>query len=86
MTDSEAPDTNLTSPRMKGTVIQLPRNKGYGFLRGHGDGLTRFFEAKAVRPPIDFDYLSEGESVTFTPAEDPQGRGNGLRAVNVEKL
>lgn len=67
---------------MAGTVVRVFLNKGYGFVRGD-DGVSRFFEAREVVPPIAFDRMREGQGVTFLPTQGPKDKGNGLRASQV---
>lgn len=73
---------------MTGKVIRiaLTRDKGYAFLRGE-DGISRFFSAKDVDPPIAFDTIEDGQAVEFTPTVDDrpgdQRRGNAQRAIDV---
>ena len=68
---------------MKGTVIRILPNKGFGFIRGE-DGLSRFMHASTVQPRAAFDTMREGQCVEFDPTEDgPLDKGNGLRAENV---
>jgi len=71
---------------MRGTVIRILLNKGYGFVRGE-DGISRFMHSGYVIPKVDFDKMYEGQSVEFTPDESgPPDKGNGLRAINVKVL
>lgn len=77
----------MTPTRMAGTVIRLLRNRGFGFIRGE-DGLSRFFEAKEVYPPVDFDLMHEGQRVTFVPMDGGEAanpKSNKLRAGQVWK-
>ena len=74
--------------RMTGVVIKVRLNKGYAFIRGVDDGLSRFVHAREVNPPCAFDTLHEGQAVTFTPVgelnSDPDAANNGLRAEDVQ--
>lgn len=64
---------------MKGTVIKLFADKGYGFIRG-ADGVNRFFHATFVDNK-QFDTLQAhdadagvtGTSVEFEPGETDRG-------------
>jgi len=58
--------------RMRGTVIRLLPNKGYGFVRDQ-EGRTRFFHAKAFVNPNDFDLVMEGFVLEFSPAVNVDG-------------
>jgi hypothetical protein len=69
---------------MKGTIIRMIPNKGFCFVRGEEDGLTRFALARSFKPMVDFERAREGSAVEFTPVKitkDP--KGNGLRAEDI---
>lgn len=68
---------------MKGPIIRLFPNRGFGFVRGT-DGLTYFLHAKEVKPRADFDLLAEGHEVEFDPAESGV-ENNKLRATNIRR-
>jgi cold shock CspA family protein len=68
---------------MKGTVIRMDLNRGFGFIRGE-DKLSRFFHCKEVKGTL-FDLLSEGDEVLFTPATDGT-ENNKLRAIEVQRV
>lgn len=70
----------MAEDRVQGIVTKLLPSKGFGFLRGD-DGQSRFIPA-ASSPK--FDELREGKSVTFVPVFEKTGKGNGLRAHEVE--
>lgn len=74
--------------RMSGTITQVRLNKGFAFVRGVEDGLSRFIYARDVNPISAFDRMHEGTHVTFQPSGNldmtPGAKNNGLRAVNVE--
>lgn len=57
---------------MRGTVIRLLPNKGYGFVRDQ-EGRTRFFHAKAFINSSDFDLVMEGFVLEFEPAVNDDG-------------
>ncbi len=64
---------------MKGKIVRLVRNRGFGFIQT-GGGNEIFFHASSL-PPGAFDSLTEGQAVEFDEEADPrQGRN---RAVNV---
>lgn len=75
----------MTTTLMTGIVTQIQPLKGYGFVKGEADGLSRFFNAADVEPPRDFDLLGKGCEVRFEPATGDPSKGNGLRAVKVAK-
>jgi len=66
--------------RMRGTVIRLIPNKGYGFVRDQ-QGRTRFFHAKAFTNSGDFDLVMEGFKLEFDPTAHEDGK---LRCDNLE--
>jgi CspA family cold shock protein len=69
-------DTDDGTPRtLRGTVARLIGDKGFGFITG-ADGLEYFFHRSAAP---DFDALTEGEAVRFTPTQGAKG----LRAESV---
>lgn len=74
--------------RIKGTVTRVLLNKGFGFVRGTEDRLSRFMRACDVVPTSAFDTMHEGQSVTFISEgqlnNDPDAKNNGLRAVDVQ--
>ena len=69
--------------RMTGTVIRVLLNKGFAFVRGESDGISRFAHSHDFEPEIAFDTLREGRAVTFEPALGPETSGNGQRAVKI---
>ena len=74
------------APQIKGVIIQIIPNKGFGFIRGDDD-YTRYFHAKDVIPIRAFDKMFIGQRVKFTPIDlspDGEKRNNGLRGVQVE--
>lgn len=74
--------------RMIGTVITIIRGRGFCFIRGDDDGLSRFAHARDFVDQREFDTLSDGKSVSFIPMDFNNSgqliRGNGLRAVDVK--
>lgn len=64
---------------MKGKIVRLVRDRGFGFIRAEG-GQEVFFHSTEVRDG-DFNSLNEGESVEFDMGRD--SRSNRERAVNV---
>ena len=69
---------------MKGTIVKLFLNKGYGFIRCV-QGKSYFLHATQVNPPEHFDRLSLGVPVEFDAIVDTSelAKGNGLKAANV---
>ena len=64
-----------------GTIARLVTNRGFGFIRGQqGDEI--FFHASGVTGGTTYDYLQEGQTVSFDKEQDTRGRGE--RAVNVQ--
>jgi cold shock CspA family protein len=59
------------------------RNGGYGFIRD-AENQERFFHARNLRG-VTFDQLEEGAKVEFKPVVEG-GKGNGLRAENVQVI
>lgn len=55
---------------LKGTVVRVVADKGFGFLAGP-DGTEYFFHRSAAA--IDFDTLTVGNVVTFVPTQGPKG-------------
>lgn len=70
---------------MRGTIIRLIPNKGFGFIRGDEDGISRFAHARAFTA-LDFDRAREGQAVEFTPVVDPEGKAGGQRAMDIVLL
>lgn len=70
---------------MKGVIITIIPNRGYGFIRGDRDGTTRFMHANNVLNIRDFDHMYEGQRVSFVPVDGPEAEGhNGLRATKIK--
>lgn len=66
---------------MRGEVISLFPDHGYGFIRGE-DGVTRFVHAREVVPFGAFDTLKVGVPVEFSAVDHTRGP----RAVDVRLL
>lgn len=64
---------------MKGKIVRLIRNRGFGFIETEG-GQEIFFHATGVRG-VSFEELSEGQTVTYETETDP--RTGKQRATNV---
>lgn len=64
-----------------GTIVRLVRDRGFGFIKTE-NGSEIFFHATGVTGGTAFDYLNEGQKVTFDRSQDTRGRGE--RAVNVQ--
>lgn len=75
--------------RMTGVITQVRLSKGFAFLRGTSDRMSRFVYAKDVEPISDFDTMHEGQQVSFEPAgvlnTTPDAKNNGLRAIKVRR-
>ena len=72
---------------MTGVVTRVFLTKGYAFLRGDEDGLTRFFNANDLAHIADWDTVREGLPTDFEPRgildESMDAKNNGLSAVDV---
>ena len=75
---------NSSVSRMRGTVIRLLPNKGFGFVRD-ANNQTRFIHAKNFAVPGTFDRLQEGCVLDFEPVADGHG-GDGLRCVDIKEV
>ena len=64
-----------------GTIVRLVRDRGFGFIKTE-NGSEIFFHATGVAGGTPFDYLNEGQQVSFDKSQDQRGRGE--RAVNVQ--
>ncbi len=72
----------------QGHIRRLITDRGFGFIRPVEEGQRDlFFHARQVYG-VSFDELREGDSVSFTPADDGRGKGpvatevhRGVRAV-----
>jgi cold shock CspA family protein len=76
---------------MTGTIIRLDqktKDKGYCFIRGDEDGISRFAHARAFVDPLAFDRAREGQAVRYTPVTDTSSlaRSGGARAVEIVLL
>jgi CspA family cold shock protein len=59
----------MAAPRLKGTVVRLVSDKGFGFIRGE-DQKEYFFHRTSVRG--EFEALANSP-VTFKPTSGPKG-------------
>ena len=66
---------------MQGTIARLVRNRGFGFIKAE-DGTELFFHATSVGGSTPYDDLAEGQAVSYD--SEPDSRGRGERAVNVQ--
>ena len=66
---------------MKGVIIRVLPNKGYGFIRDEA-GRSRFMHAKEVIPAGTFDLMRDGMTVEFEPSNTGE-KSDGLRALQV---
>jgi len=64
---------------MLGTVKNVNKQRGFGFLRGT-DGIEYFFHRSGVARDVNFEGLREGDKVQFDEVESEKGP----RADNVE--
>jgi len=70
---------------MTGIVIRVIHSKGYAFVRGDEDGVSRYAHATWFIPELDFDTVREGQAVEFVP-DDKGVQGNGKQAKQVRKV
>ena len=56
---------------MKGTIVRVDQQKGFGFIRDEG-GTEHFFHRSAVRGAV-FELLREGQRVEFTAEDSAKG-------------
>lgn len=66
--DDAAP---AAGPRLSGVIKRLQRDRGFGFLAA--DGRDYFFHRSALDHVGEFESLTEGQTVTFEPAQGPKG-------------
>ena len=73
---------------MTGTIIRLVQNRGYAFVRGDDDNVSRFAHARSFSDPLAFDQAREGQAVAFDPITDTSNlaRSGGARAINIVLL
>lgn len=72
-------------PRLRGVVIRLLPNRGFGFVRDDADRRTYFIHAKNFREFGSFETLREGQTVEFTPTNTGP-KGDGLRGLDIVVL
>jgi len=72
---------------MHGVILTIYPSKGYGFVRGEDDNMTRFVHARDCVPRGAFDRMYIGQRVEFEPTVDlTRPSTNNLRAVNVSPV
>ena len=52
---------------MTGTITRMLPSKGYCFIRGNEDRISRFGHARGFLDVADFDRAREGQGVEFVP-------------------
>lgn len=57
---------------MKGKVVRIYADKGFGFIKG-ADGRDYFFHKSSVETPLVFDDIEPNEDVIFEESEGPKG-------------
>ena len=67
---------------MRGTVVRMIRDRGFGFVRCEDD--TEVFFHHSSLPRGIFDTIQEGQEMEFDIETDVRGRGQ--RATNVELI
>lgn len=65
----------------QGIIKKLVADKGFGFLTVEGREKDLFFHASGLVKGLSFDYLKEGDTVTF---QDIVNNGKGDGAVGIE--
>lgn len=68
---------------MIGTITRVVFSRGFAFIRGQDDKLSRFMHVDGLADRAEFDQLEEGMIVEFDSVDGGKS-GNGLRAVNVK--
>jgi CspA family cold shock protein len=81
-TDYAAMAVCLEVSFMRGTVVRMIRDRGFGFVRCE-DGTEVFFHHSSL-PRGVFDTIQEGQEMEFDIENDVRGRGQ--RATNVELI
>lgn len=66
----------------QGTIARVT-DRGFGFIRQDQGGEDLFFHSSAL-VGVTFDELQRGDAVQYDSEPDPRGRGN--RAVNVQRV
>ncbi len=65
---------------MRGTIVRLVRDKGFGFIKAE-TGIEHFFHRSEVKGAV-FEGLAEGQRVEFTDADGTKGpRAEDVRVV-----
>jgi len=67
---------------MRGTVVRMIRDRGFGFVRCE-DGAEVFFHHSSLAPGV-FDTIQDGQEMEFEIETDARGRGQ--RATGVELI
>lgn len=57
--------------QIKGKIIRLISDKGFGFIRADSDSKEYFFHQSGMRE--DFSRLQEGQAVEFEATQGPKG-------------
>lgn len=65
---------------MKGKIVRIKDDRGFGFITPEGGEKDVFFHAKDL-VNVQFDDLREGDEVTFEITDGPKGPS----ATNVER-
>jgi cold shock CspA family protein len=75
---------------MRGTIISIlsSRDKGYCFIRGDDDNISRFGHARAFSDPLAFDTAREGQAVEFRAIIHHASieKAGGTRAIDIVLL
>jgi CspA family cold shock protein len=79
---SARPSGRKNSSVAQGTIARVT-DRGFGFIQQEQGGEDLFFHSSALQN-VTFDNLRRGDTVEYDAEPDPRGRGN--RAVNVQKI
>jgi CspA family cold shock protein len=58
---------------MTGTIKKIIRDKGFGFIVSDGGGDDVFFHRGSMAPRVEFEDLSEGDTVQFQTRSGDKG-------------
>ena len=70
--------------RIPGTIAMVNKARGFAIVKDE-QGIEYLAHIYKFRRQEDFDSLGKGDIVTFEPFHDTHGKGNGLRAREVER-
>jgi cold shock CspA family protein len=74
----------LTPERVRGKIVSIKEDAGYGFITSDDKPFTRFFFFWTYLPGnVSFLELKYGQDVEFTPLKDEE---KGWKAVKIELI